>query len=139
VTEINVVFKRPPRLGNMGSGMRPDPNQLVIRIDPKPGARVRFLVKKAGEEEFDPADLEVMFEKVPGADPQPYERLLGDALHGDLQLFTGEQAVEETWRVMQPLVDNPPPVERYTPGSWGPDGANELTRGVCEWYSPWLP
>jgi glucose-6-phosphate 1-dehydrogenase len=139
-TEINVVFKRPPRLGGVGRPTsRPDPNQLVIRIDPKPGARIRFLVKKAGEEEFDPADLEVMFEKVPGSDPQPYERLLGDALRGDLQLFTGEQAVEETWRVVQPLVDAPPPVEPYAKGSWGPEKARDLTRGVCEWYEPWLP
>ena len=137
-TEINVVFKRPPNLG-AGPLSRPDPNQLVIRIDPEPGARIRFLVKKAGEQAFDRADLEVLFEKVPGSDPQPYERLLGDALRGDAQLFTGEEAIEETWRVVQPLLDDPGAVDPYAPGSWGPERANGLTRGVCEWYEPWLP
>jgi glucose-6-phosphate 1-dehydrogenase len=137
-TEINVVFKRPPRLG-VGGGARPEPNQLVIRIDPKPGARIRFLVKEAGEESFDAADLEVLFEKVPGSDPGPYERLLGDALRGDPQLFAMEDSVEQTWRVVQPLLENPGPVDRYAPGSWGPERANDLTRGVCEWYEPWLP
>jgi glucose-6-phosphate 1-dehydrogenase len=137
-TEVNVVFRRPPRLG-VGPLSRPEPNQLVIRIDPKPGARIRFLVKKAGEDAFDRADLEVLFEKVPGADPQPYERLLGDALRGNAQLFTAEDAIEETWRVVQPLLDEPGPVDRYEPGSWGPERANHLTRGVCEWYEPWLP
>src|SRR4051794_4257478 len=77
-TEVSVVFKRPPRLG-VGSGRIPEPNQMTTRIDPKPGARMRFFAKKAGEEAFEPADLQVLFEKKPGEDPEPYERLLGDA------------------------------------------------------------
>jgi glucose-6-phosphate 1-dehydrogenase len=137
-TEVNVVFKRPPRLG-VGSGSLPQPNQLVIRIDPQPGARIRFLAKQAGEERFEPADLEVLFERVPGSEPEPYERLLDDAIRGDGQLFTREDSVEQTWRVVQPLLDSPGPVDPYAPGSWGPERAKELVRGVCEWYEPWLP
>jgi glucose-6-phosphate 1-dehydrogenase len=138
-TEINVVFKRPPRLG-VGPRSHPEPNQLVIRIDPTPGARIRFLAKKAGEEAFEPADLTVLFERKPGDDPEPYERLLGDALRGDSQLFTREDAVEQTWRIVQPLLEEPPPVRKYKPGSWGPtEEANRLVKGVCEWYEPWLP
>jgi glucose-6-phosphate 1-dehydrogenase len=137
-TEVNVVFKRPPRLG-VGRSSHPEPNQLVIRIDPKPGARIRFLAKKAGEEAFEPADLEVLFEKTPGEEPEPYERLLDDALTGDRQLFAREDSIEQTWRVVQPLLDEPGPVDAYAPGSWGPERANTLVRGVCEWYEPWLP
>ena len=137
-TEINVVFKRPPRLG-VGRGRLPEPNQLVVRIDPKPGARLRFLAKKAGEEAFEPADFQVLFEKVPGEDPEPYERLIDDALHGEQQLFAREDMIEETWRVIEPLLDSRPPVETYPKGSWGPEGAKKLVRGVCEWYEPWLP
>ena len=55
-TEIQVVFKRPPRLG-VGTGRIPEPNQLAIRIDPTPGARIRFLMKQAGKEAFEAADL----------------------------------------------------------------------------------
>jgi glucose-6-phosphate 1-dehydrogenase len=137
-TEIRVVFKRPPRLG-VGPRSYPEPNQIVIRIDPTPGARIRFLAKRAGEEAFDPADFEVLFERKPGEDPEPYERLLGDALRGDSQLFTREDAIEQTWRIVQPLLDEPPPVKPYDPGTWGPDEASKLVRGVCEWYEPWLP
>ena len=137
-TEVNVVFKRPPPLG-VGTGKRPGQNQMTIRIDPEPGARLRFLAKKAGVESFEPADLEVLFEKVPGEDPEPYERLLDDALHGRSQLFTREDAVEETWRIVEPLLDEPGPVHPYEPGTWGPQEANGLTRGICQWNEPWLP
>jgi glucose-6-phosphate 1-dehydrogenase len=136
-TEVNVIFRRPPRLG-IGAGRRPEPNQLVIRIDPEPGARIRFLAKAPGVETFDPADLEVLFDRA-HADPGPYERLLDDALHGETQLFAREDAVEETWRIVEPLLDaREKPIE-YMPGTWGPLEANRLTRGVCEWYEPWLP
>jgi glucose-6-phosphate 1-dehydrogenase len=137
-TEVNVVFKRPPRLG-VGPRTHPEPNTLVVRIDPRPGARIRFLAKKAGVDDFDPADFQVLFEREPGEDPEPYERLLGDALAGNLQLFTREDAVEQTWRVVQPLLDHPPPVRQYEPGSWGPREADRIVQGRCEWYEPWLP
>jgi glucose-6-phosphate 1-dehydrogenase len=137
-TEVSVVFKRPPPLG-VGTGKRPGQNQMTIRIDPEPGARLRFLAKKAGVESFEPADLEVLFEKVPGEDPEPYERLLDDALHGRSQLFTREDAVEETWRIVEPLLDDPGPVHPYEPGAWGPGEADGLTRGICQWNEPWLP
>jgi glucose-6-phosphate 1-dehydrogenase len=137
-TEVNVIFHRPPRLG-IGERSQPAPNQLVIRIDPVPGARIRFMAKRAGEEAFEPADLEVLFEKERGADPEPYERLLDDALRGDSQLFTREDAVEQTWRIVEPLLEEPGPVEPYAPGTWGPKRAEMLVRGVCEWYEPWPP
>jgi len=110
-----------------------------VRIEPTPGARIRLFAKQAGEESFEPADLEVLFEKVPGEDPEPYERLLGDALAGNPQLFTREDAVEETWRIVQPLLDEPGPVHPYAPGTWGPKQAEDLTRGICNWFEPWLP
>jgi len=137
-TEVSVVFKRPPPLG-VGSGGRPGQNQMTIRIDPKPGARLHLLAKKAGAEAFEPADLEVLFEKAPGEEPEPYERLLDDALHGRSQLFTREESIEETWRIVQPLLDEPGPVHPYAPGTWGPPEAEQLTRGICQWYDPWLP
>ena len=137
-TEVNVIFKRPPRLG-VGPRGRPDPNQITIRIDPTPGSRIRFLAKKAGKEAYEPADFTVLFERTPGEDPEPYERLLDDALHGEHGLFTREEEVEQTWRIVQPLLDDPPAVEPYEPGTWGPKSANDLCRGICEWYEPWIP
>jgi glucose-6-phosphate 1-dehydrogenase len=138
-SEVTVVFKRPPRLGVGRDSRLPEPNQMTVRIEPEPGARTRLYAKKAGEEALEPADLEVLFEKVPGEDPEPYERLLGDALAGRNQLFTREDAVEETWRIVQPLLDDPGSVHPYEPGTWGPKEADGLTRGLCQWYEPWLP
>jgi glucose-6-phosphate 1-dehydrogenase len=137
-SEVTVVFKRPPPLG-VGAGKRPEPNQMTVRIEPTPGARMRLFAKKAGEEAFEPADMEVLFEKVPGEEPEPYERLLGDAIAGDHQLFTRQDTVEETWRIVQPLLDDPGPVHQYEPGTWGPAEAEKLTRGICQWHEPWLP
>jgi glucose-6-phosphate 1-dehydrogenase len=137
-SEVTVVFKRPPRLG-IGAGKLPEPNKLTVRIEPKPGSRIRLFAKRAGEEAFEPADLEVLFEKVPGEDPEPYERLLGDALAGRDQLFTREDTVEETWRIVQPLLDEPGPIHPYEPGTWGPAEADKLTRGITQWNEPWLP
>jgi glucose-6-phosphate 1-dehydrogenase len=136
-SEVNVVFKRPPRLG-IGKGKTPEPNQLTLRIEPEPGSRIRLWAKKAGEEGFEAADLAVLFEKVPGEEPEPYERLLGDAIEGRTQLFTRQDTVEETWRIVEPLLEEPGPVHPYEPGTWGPKEADDLTRGTSTWLEPWL-
>src|SRR6478752_7739639 len=60
-SEVTVVFKRPPRLG-IGRGKTPEPNKMTVRIEPTPGSRMRLYAKKAGEEAFQPPDLEVLFE-----------------------------------------------------------------------------
>ena len=52
--------------------------------------------------------------------------------------FTRQDGVEEAWRIMQPLLDAPPPVHAYAPGSWGPADADELTAGVGGWHQPWM-
>jgi glucose-6-phosphate 1-dehydrogenase len=136
-SEVSVVFKRPPPLG-IGKGKTPEPNQLTLRIEPEPGSRIRLWAKKAGEEDFEAADLAVLFEKVPGEEPEPYERLLGDAIEGNSQLFTRQDTIEETWRIVQPLLEEPGPVHPYESGTWGPEEADDLIRGVCPWFEPWL-
>jgi glucose-6-phosphate 1-dehydrogenase len=137
-SEVNVVFERPPKL-KVGGDKPPESNELTVRIEPEPGSRMRLFAKEAGEEALEPADLEVLFEKEPGADPEPYERLLGDALAGRTELFTREDTVEETWRIVEPLLEEPGPVYPYEPGTWGPKEAEKLTRGIARWRDPWLP
>ncbi len=137
-SEVTAVFRRPPLLG-IGHGKTPEPNKMTFRIEPTPGSRMRMYAKKAGVEEFEPADLEVLFEREPGEDPEPYERLLGDAIAGVHTLFTRQDAIEETWRIVQPLLDDPGPALPYEPGTWGPKKSDELLRGVAHWSDPWLP
>jgi glucose-6-phosphate 1-dehydrogenase len=137
-SEVTAVFRRPPLLG-VGHGKTPEPNQMTFRIEPEPGARMRLFQKRSTADAFEPADLKVLFEREPGCDPEPYERLLGDALNGVHTLFTRQDAIEETWRVVQPLLDEPGEVHPYEPGTWGPAAANDLVKGVTHWSEPWLP
>ena len=135
-TEIRVIFKRPPKLAF--SSNRPDPDELVLRIDPSPGAALVVQVKEPDANTTRKVDLSLIFSEALGEAPEPYERLLCDAMCGDSSHFTREDGVEETWRIVEPLLDAPPPVEPYKPGTWGPTGADKLVAGHPHWRDPWL-
>ena len=64
--------------------------------------------------------------------------LLHAAMVGDITRFTRQDGVEETWRIMQPLLDESPPVHPYEPGSWGPKEADDLVAGHGRWHEPWI-
>ena len=135
-TEIRVIFKRPPKLAF--SSNKPDPDELILRIDPRPGAALVIQVKEPAANTTRTVDLSLIFSEELGEAPEPYERLLCDAMCGDSSHFTREDGVEETWRIVQPLLDAPPPVEPYKPGTWGPPGADKLVAGHPHWRDPWL-
>jgi glucose-6-phosphate 1-dehydrogenase len=138
-TEVRVIFKRPPRLAFLEEPHHTEPNQLVLRIDPDPGLRLVMLSKGPEGKASRDVHMDLPFAAELGKPPEPYERLLHDALAGDRSLFTREDAVEETWRVLQPLVDQPPAPAPYPRGSWGPPEADGLLRGHPPWQLPWLP
>ena len=73
-----------------------------------------------------------------GEGATPYEVLLHAVLVGDSSHFTRQDSVEESWRVLQPLLNRPPETIRYKAGSWGPKAANELLAGHGGWRTPWL-
>jgi glucose-6-phosphate 1-dehydrogenase len=137
-TEVRVVFKSPPRLG-IGGRMVPDPDEMVIRIKPHPGAQLRLLSKKPGADALQRVHLDLLFEDQVGDQPEPYERLLHDALIGVADRFPTLEGIEDTWRIVQPLLDDPAPVEPYEPGTWGPEPASNLLTGHGGWRKPWLP
>jgi len=64
--------------------------------------------------------------------------LLHAAMVGKTLPFTRQDGVEEQWRIMQPLLDAPPPIHPYAPGSWGPRAANALLRSNGRWHGPWI-
>jgi glucose-6-phosphate 1-dehydrogenase len=137
-TELRLVFKHPPRLGFKRFGNRPEPNQVVVKLDPSTGIRLIVDAHRADIAASAPIEFDVEFADEGGEGPTPYEVLLHAALVGDSTRFTRQDGVEETWRVMQPLLDAPPPVHRYAPGSWGPKEADELVAGYGRWHEPWL-
>jgi glucose-6-phosphate 1-dehydrogenase len=137
-TELRLVFKKPPKLRFAGSGAQAEPNQLVVKLDPSPGIRLVVQAHRADRPGGSRIDLDMEFAEEGGEGPTPYEVLLHAAMVGDSTRFTRQDGVEETWRIMQPLLDAPPPVHRYAPGSWGPEEANKLVAGHGRWYGPWV-
>jgi glucose-6-phosphate 1-dehydrogenase len=138
-TELRAVFRDPPRLGFMERGhRRPEPNQFVVKLDPSTGTRLVLDAHRADKGGPQAITLDMEFAKEGGEAPTPYEVLLLDALRGDSTRFTRQDGVEETWRVMAPLLDSPPPVHPYAPGTWGPQAGERLVAGFGAWHGPWV-
>ncbi len=137
-TEVRLVFKHPPRLAFIPStDRRPAPSQIVIRIDPSTGIRMVLDAHRADRAGPHEVELDMDFADEGGEDATPYEVLLNAALIGDASAFTRQDSVEESWRVVEPLLDMPGPVYRYEPGSWGPPEAQHLVSGFGAWRGPW--
>jgi glucose-6-phosphate 1-dehydrogenase len=137
-TELRLVFKHPPQLGFGITHRRPEPNQLVVKLDPSTGIRLIVDAHRADQPGAGRIDLDMEFSQEGGEGATPYEVLLHAAMVGDSTRFTSQDGVEETWRVMQPLLDSPPPVHSYAPGSWGPEAADKLVAGYGSWHGPWI-
>jgi glucose-6-phosphate 1-dehydrogenase len=137
VTEVRLLTQRVPALSFLPERRQAEPNQIVLRIDPEPGLRVQLTALDGGR--WRDVHLDSSFMQDLGEPLTPYERILHAGLTGDRQLFAREDSIEETWRIVQPLLDNPGKVHRYESGSWGPEEARSLLRGYHGWQQPWLP
>jgi glucose-6-phosphate 1-dehydrogenase len=137
-TELRLVFKHPPRLGFAAFDRRPEPNQLVVRLDPTTGIRLIVEAHRADVAGAAAIEMDMEFALEGGEGPTPYEVLLHAAMTGDSTRFTRQDGVEETWRVFQPLLDSLPPVQPYAPGTWGPKAAQDLLADHGGWHEPWL-
>jgi glucose-6-phosphate 1-dehydrogenase len=137
-TEVRLVFKHSPRLGFGLRDATSQPDQLVIRLDPSTGVRIVLNAQRADAPKPSSIDLDMEFAAAGGEGPTPYEVLLQAAIEGRSRRFNRQDAVEEAWRVMQPLLDNPPPVRAYAPGTWGPYDADDLVADCGGWRDPWL-
>jgi glucose-6-phosphate 1-dehydrogenase len=138
-TELRLVFHNPPRLGFAAQGRRPEPDQLIIRLDPSTGIRMLVEAQRGEAVEPEQMPMDVVFPGTADEEPAPYEVLLAAAMRGDSTRFTRQDGVEEAWRVLQPLLDSPPRVHPYAKGSWGPPAADELIAGHGRWHEPWMP
>ncbi|MGZ4534216.1 MAG: glucose-6-phosphate dehydrogenase [Nocardioidaceae bacterium] len=144
-TELRVVFKQPPDIdfgvgtaGRDDAGERPPRDQLVVKLDPTTGVRLLLDAQRADREGAQTISLDMEFADEGGEAPTPYEVLLHGAMVGDMSRFKRQDVVEENWRIMQPLLDAPPPVHPYAPGSWGPSEAQALTAAEGGWQGPWI-
>lgn len=134
VTEVRVIFKEPPSLGfGAFDGRRPEPNELLLRIGPVPGLTIFLQSRAAARPDLETVHLDLDFGEQVGDAPAPYEQVLLDALRGDSSRFAREDAVEESWRIVQPLLAAQTPVIPYQRGSWGPTAADSLMSGYPAW------
>jgi glucose-6-phosphate 1-dehydrogenase len=137
-TEAVITFAAPPRLlfSRTGSA-RPQPNRLRFRLGADDGVTLQVQTKKPGEDLVSrPVDLAVSYERLYPRRREAYQRLLEDAMEGDHRRFGRADGVEEQWRIVQPVLDDPPEVELYHRGTWGPARAESLAAGVGGWIEP---
>jgi glucose-6-phosphate 1-dehydrogenase len=138
-TELRLVFKHPPpvRFVKLAGNRRPEPSQIVFRIDPTTGIRLVLDARRGDDPGPTAIELDMEFDGN-SAGAIPYEVLLHAALVGDSTHFTRQDMVEETWRVIQPLLDSPPKVLPYAPRTWGPKEADKLVARYGGWHGPWV-
>ena len=134
-TEINIFFKEPPHLMfPLPHGAKIANNSLSICIQPDEGIHFSFQAKVPDTAaEMRSVEMSFHYEDTFGrsAIPEAYERLLLDALRGDASLFTRGDAIELSWRLIDPILKGwemafAPPMAFYEHGSWGPETANHL-------------
>ena len=139
-TELRLLFRQPPRVHFVSTDHhRPEPNQVVVKIDPTTGIRLRArrAARRQARGERDRVRHGVRAGGRRGRHPvrgPAARRAVGDSTN-----FTRQDNVEESWRIVQPLLDSPPPVHPYAQGTWGPDEAHELVKHYGGWHGPWLP
>jgi glucose-6-phosphate 1-dehydrogenase len=115
----------------------PHPNHLRFRLGSDDGVTLHLQTKAPGDALASrPVDLEVSFEEVLGARQEAYHRLLEDALAGDARRFGRADSLDEQWRVLEPVLEDPPSVSLYHRGTWGPSEADVLAASVGGWHEP---
>jgi glucose-6-phosphate 1-dehydrogenase len=128
-SEVMIAFRGAPLCFFEGTGVEElQPNHVVLRIQPDEGITFSFLAKQPGAEvRVQPASMNFSYrDSFMCAPAEAYERLLHDAMDADHTLFAREDEVERAWTLVQPLLDNPPPLCTYPAGTWGPSEADDL-------------
>ncbi len=137
VTECLVRFHAPPRLLFSHGNVQPDANELLFRLGGNEGVTMHLQAKAPGDDLVARAvDLDVSFDEALGARQEAYERLLDDALDGDARRFARADSVQESWRIVQPVLDAPPPIHLYENGTWGPVAADRVAAPWGGWHDP---
>lgn len=133
-TELFVEFKRPP-METFSEIVPSTSAHLRMRISPDIAIGMGVRVKTPGER-MTGNDVELSVTEQPACDMPPYERLLGDALRGQSELFARQDLIEAQWRAVEPILGNVTPFYNYEPGTWGPDEAQQLIANDGPWMSP---
>jgi len=129
-TMIVVEFKSLPNILYNRKG-KLESNKLIIKVQPDEKIEMMLNIKSPkGNLRIDPVKIDFDHKKFFGiGSPQAYERILSDIEKGDQTLFTRWDGVEESWKIIDKLVDckdNCPILFKYDKGSWGPNQSDEF-------------
>jgi glucose-6-phosphate 1-dehydrogenase len=133
-TDIAIQFNSAPlRLFASGDGdLSKQPNLLILRIQPEEGISLRFVSKQPGSGmHLRPVSMDFKYgTSFGGRSPSAYETLLVDAMVGDATLYTRQDMVEASWKVVEPILQGwksqKPKFPNYEGGSWGPAEADAM-------------
>ncbi len=137
---LTIAFREPPR--RMFRAVRAfvedfGPDHISFDLGNPGGIITSFLAKVPGPQmRLGQARMEFSYEGSFGTQGlEPYERLMYDAMLGDRTLFTNADGIENLWTASSELLRDPPPIHRYSPGTYGPQKMHELI-APRRW---WLP
>jgi glucose-6-phosphate 1-dehydrogenase len=128
-TEITVMFRQAPDYLFRDLELEHIPaNHLSIRVQPDEGISLAFQAKVPGPGyELQTVRMDFDYDQsFANASAEAYERLLHDAMGGDHTLFNRADAVDRCWEIVTPILENPPTLFHYPPGSWGPSRTEKL-------------
>ena len=134
-TEVLVELKAPPHVVFREAAPAMG-NYVRFRLSPDVVIALGASAKRVGEGMAgQPTELSVARQRS-SDEMDAYERLLGDAMHGDATLFARQDAVEAAWAIVEPLLTLDREPISYPVGSWGPEAADRLTSALGGWYAP---
>ncbi len=134
LTEVVVRLKPPPL--NVFDDIGPeDANYLRFRIAPEVAVAIGARRKAAGDAMVG-EQIELLAVDDNQGDMEPYERLISDAMNGNGQLFTRQDASEIAWRIVAPVLDDKSAPHIYQPGTWGPAEAMAQFGPPNGWIGP---
>ncbi len=128
---ISIAFREPPKSmfpENSGVGAH-GPDHLTFDLADQSKMSLSFYGKRPGPGmQLDKLSLQFAMHdtQLVGDVLEAYERLILDAMRGDRTLFTTAEGIERLWDISTPLLEAPPPVRSYAPGSWGPNAIHQL-------------
>jgi glucose-6-phosphate 1-dehydrogenase len=133
-TEVLVDLERPPHM------VFPEPvpsltNYVRFRLGPEVAIAIGARAKRAGDV-MAGEGVELMVRNQRPDEMTAYERLIGDAMRGDANLFARADGVEAAWRIVEPILGDVTPIYEYDRGSWGPQESNYVLEGKARWYDP---
>lgn len=134
-TEVLIRFKRPP-IAVFDGFDRGQANYVRFRVSPEVAIGIGARRKAPGDEMIgEQVELAALSDGTT-VEMAPYQRLIGDAMNGQRQLFTREDASELAWRIFDPILDMKSPPEIYKSGSWGPEQLMAQFKPSCGWFNP---